>query len=182
LVPKLPSKPSTNLGAPHLVTGGTSALAVTNTSVNLTTTNGGFTSNSGATTVQGATSSAMTGGTTSLTVTNSGVNLSGTAGAPVVLSGVANGVAANDAVNLSQLDAVSSKLSGGIAMAMAMTQMPTPQGDHRFAVGMAVGNYNDETAIAIGGTALLDDNWALRGAISKSNGQTGAGLGLGYSW
>ena len=124
----------------------------------------------------------MQGGTTSLAVTNSGLNLSGAGGAPVVISGVANGVAPNDAINVSQLNSISAKLSGGIAMSMAMSQMPQPQGDHRFAVGVALGNYNGESAFAIGGATLLDNNWAVRGSVSRASGQTGAGLGLGYSW
>lgn len=74
------------------------------------------------------------------------------------------------------------KMSGGIAMAMAMSQIPSPVEGQSFTLGLAAGHYNGETAFAIGGTARLGDNIVMKAAASRYNSQNGAAIGFGYGW
>lgn len=74
------------------------------------------------------------------------------------------------------------KMSGGIAMAMAMSQIPSPLEGQNFTLGLAAGHYNSEDAFAIGGTARLGDNIVMKAAASRYNSQNGAALGVGFGW
>lgn len=146
---------------------------------------------------------------TGFSLSNSGLALSSTAGA-VAVSGVKAGTADTDAVNVSQLKAVEKlalrygddithltsqlgglehrltgterKMSGGIAMAMAMSQIPSPLDGQDFTLGLAAGRYNTENAFAFGGTARLGDNIVMKAAASRYNRENGAAIGFGYGW
>ncbi|MFC0281506.1 YadA-like family protein, partial [Falsigemmobacter intermedius] len=160
-----------------------SSLAVTSTTVSLTNSGSGMTSSSGATTVTGTTQATITGGTTSMLVSNSGVNFSGAGGAPVRLSGVADGVAPFDAVNVRQLEQMDRRLSAGIAGTMAMTQLPTISAGESSSFGIAFGHYNSQSALAMGGAVRVTDSMTVRGALQHSSvGGTGGAVGLGWSW
>ncbi|RUS65196.1 hypothetical protein EGN72_01035, partial [Pseudorhodobacter sp. E13] len=163
--------------------GNSSQVEVTATSVSLTQNGSGFSSSGGTTRLTGTTSTVVSGGSTQMVLSDSGVNFSGAGGAPVRLSGVADGVAPTDAVNVRQLGALEGKLSGAIAGTMAMTQLPTITANESFSFGVAVGGYNGQSAFALGGTARLDNNMVLRGAAQYSKeGGVGAAVGIGWSW
>ena len=168
--------------------GPNSTLDVTSTSVELSTAGGsGFTASSGNANVTGTTTAVVSGGTSAITVSNTGVALSGASGAPVILSGVADPVSGTDAVNLRtmqrELGALESEMSAGIAQSMAMTQLPNPDPDKQYSFGVALGGFNGEAGLAMGGAARLEGNTMLRGAVSYSDaGGVGAAAGIGWSW
>jgi hypothetical protein len=163
--------------------GNTSQLEVTSTRVALTQSGSGFTSEVGNTSVIGANTATITGGGTSMDLTNTGVNFSGPGGAPVRLSGVADGIAPTDAVNVRQLGALESQMSAGIAGTMAMSQLPTIMSDQNYSFGLALGTFNGESALAVGGTARFENNMTVRGALQNSTaGGLGVAVGIGWSW
>ena len=167
----------------QVATGGGAKVEVTETSASLTHGDNGITAQSDGTTKVVATQEAtVSGGGTMLALSDRGASLTGTGGAPVRLSGIADGVARNDAVNVGQLNDGLQEMSSGIAMSMAMSQLPSPLADSNYSLGMALGGFNGQGAMALGGTAMLSDNLTLRGAVSHSGGNTGAGVGVGWSF
>ncbi|KQI66889.1 hypothetical protein AN189_18465, partial [Loktanella sp. 3ANDIMAR09] len=168
--------------------GGT--LTVTPTSVSLTQNGAGLTSSGGRTTItgtetiiSGSESATLSGGGTSLVLNSSGLNISTPSGAPTIISGVADGVAPNDAVNVRQLGALEGKMSAGIAQSMAMSQLPGLTADETYSFGAAMGGFNSEYALALGGSARLDNNLTVRGAASYSDASgLGVAAGVGWSW
>src|ERR1019366_8694192 len=104
----------------------------------------------------GATSTQLSLGSNDVTFSNVGT------GNPIVVHGVANGVAANDAVNVSQLGAVQTQVTslsndvdhikGGVASSAAMANIPQVDTNKRFSLGVGYGNYASKSAVAIGGS------------------------------
>jgi autotransporter adhesin len=133
--------------------------------------------------VTGSNSSQIKGGGNSVTVNSSGVNLAGSGGAALQLTGVADGTAPDSAVNRRQLDNVETEMSGGIASAMAMAQLPDPVPGSNYSVGLGAGFYNGESAFALGGAMYLENGVSLKAAYTySSEGEPGFGLGAGFSW
>jgi autotransporter adhesin len=86
-------------------------------------------------------------------------------------------------VNRRQLDNLETEMSGGIASAVAMTQLPAPLPGANYSVGLGTGFYNGESAFALGGAMYLENGVSLKAAYSySSEGGSGFGLGAGYSW
>ena len=74
-------------------------------------------------------------------------------------------------------------MSGGIAAAMAMAQLPDPVPGNNYSVGLGAGFYNGESAFALGGAMYLENGVSLTAAYTySSEGEPGFGLGAGYSW
>jgi hypothetical protein len=143
----------------------------------------GITSSGGNTVVTGQNSTQISGGGSSVTVNSSGVNLAGSGGSDLQLTGIADGTAPNSAVNRRQLDNLETEMSGGIASAMAMTQLPAPLPGANYSVGIGAGFYNGESAFALGGAMYLENGVSLKAAYTySSEGEPGFGLGAGYSW
>jgi len=122
------------------------------------------------------------GGETQLKLDGTGARFSGSDGTAVRVRGVADGIDRNDAVNMGQFNEGVSKLSSGVAMSMALSQLPTPAPGSNYSFGVALGAFNEEAAFALGGTAILDGGVTLRGGLSHSNGDLGAGIGMGWSF
>jgi len=165
----------------------TGRLQVTATSVSLTEDGSGITASNGAVAVSGTSSATISGGGATMALTSSGVSLSGSGGAPMTLSGVADPVGDTDAVNLRtmrrELGSLEEEMSGGIAQSMAMTQLPMAEHGKDFSFGSAIGHFNGETALALGGSARLENGLILRGAASYSDpAGAGAAVGVGWSW
>lgn len=139
-------------------------------------------SDEGTTRVTAEREASVQGGTTRLTLTDAGARLSGAGGAPARLSGIADGVERHDAVNVGQLEAGLNKMGAGIAMSMAMSQLPAPQAGSTRSFGLAVGTFEGYDALALGGSAMVADGVTLRAGLSHAGGQTGAGVGVGWSF
>ena len=161
-----------------------SSVSVTQSSVSLLQGGAnGITSSGGNTVVTGQSSTRISGGGSSVTVNSSGVNLAGSGGSDLQLNGIADGSAPNSAVNRRQLDNLETEMSGGIASAMAMAQLPDPVPGSNYSVGLGAGFYNGESAFALGGAMYLENGVSLKAAYTySSEGESGFGLGAGYSW
>jgi hypothetical protein len=161
-----------------------SSVSVTQSSVSLLQGGAnGITSSGGNTVVTGQNSTQISGGGTSMTLNSSGITLKGSGGADLQLNGIADGTAPNSAVNRRQLDNLETEMSGGIASAMAMAQMPDPVPSSNYSVGLGAGFYNGESAFALGGAMYLENGVSLKAAYTySSEGEPGFGLGAGFSW
>lgn len=118
-----------------------------------------------------------------------------------VISGVADGVAPTDAVNVRQLNAVAglqgAALSGlqnqtvenrrmastGTAIALAASSIPGVVEGKSISMGIGVGGYDGRSAISIGLAARLRANAQVRFNLGTgSGGKTGVGAGGSWSW
>ena len=190
----------TDISGPLHVTSGTSQITLTRDGTSITSgINGGqfsvgsdavslqhnghgLTVAGGTTIVSGATTSTVSAAGNTLSVTRSGVSLSNSTGQPVRLSGVADGIARNDAINVGQFNRGLQSVSDGVAMSMAMSQIPAPIPGTNYSFGMAIGTFDGSNAFAFGGTALFGDATTVRGALSKGGSEIGAGVGVGWSF
>ena len=109
------------------------------------------------------------------------------------ITNVAAGTAPTDAVNVSQLNAVQSSLSGqinklndiasqGVASATALSQIPDLNEHQRMNIGVGVGHYNGQDAIAIGAKFRVGDNTRVNIGAAESGGNTTIGAGIGFGW
>ena len=130
----------------------------------------------------------------SMTLDN-GINAGGQ-----VITNVADGMAPRDAVNFSQLDAVSRNLgnsinelgyrideveddaNAGISAAMAMSSLPQAYIIGKSMIGGGIATYNGESAVAIGFSKLSDDGrWVMKlNGTADTQGNVGAAIGAGF--
>lgn len=113
-------------------------------------------------------------------LSSKGLTLSNSStGGPVPMHGVAAGVNEYDAVNVSQLRDV----SAGIAASSAAANIPQPINTDQF-IGIGIGNFGNETAIAIGVRTYNKANKVSSSATltydSRDNMSVGIGFGLGF--
>ncbi len=106
-----------------------------------------------------------------------------------VIGGVAPGRIAPDsdeAVNGAQLARVYDDLKAkdaGIASAMATANLPQVYLPGKSMVGVGVANYNGQSALAVGLSALSDNGkWVIRGSVNANKKKVGVGAGVGYQW
>ena len=143
--------------------------------------------------LQGRNSANISGGSTNMTLNNSGVQLSNASGGPVRVMGVANGINANDAVNVSQLtqannniynriNGLQSKAYSGIASVAAMATIPEPIAGHNYTVGVGFGNFGSQSAVAFGGKANVGDSIRVAASLGYAGSELTVGLGTGFSW
>ncbi|EJE2462923.1 YadA-like family protein [Escherichia coli] len=136
----------------------------------------------------------------------SNITLGGGNGSTTRISNVSAGVNNNDAVNYAQLkqsvqetkqytdqrmvemdnklSKTESKLSGGIASAMAMTGLPQAYTPGASMASIGGGTYNDESAVALGVSMVsANGRWVykLQGS-TNSQGEYSAALGAGIQW
>ena len=136
----------------------------------------------------------------------SNITLGGGKGGTTRISNVSAGVENNDAVNYAQLkqsvqetkqytdqrmvemdnklSKTESKLSGGIASAMAMTGLPQAYTPGASMASIGGGTYNGESAVALGVSMVsANGRWVykLQGS-TNSQGEYSAALGAGIQW
>ncbi|WP_199096823.1 YadA-like family protein, partial [Dyella sp. ASV21] len=155
--------------------------------------------------VEAAATNAVALGTGSVATQANSVSV-GAAGAERTVTNVAAGVNATDAVNMSQLNAMSDwsknytdqafsvlsrsidktqrRASAGTASAIAMANMPQAYQPNMNTVSAGVGTYNGQNAISVGMTGISENGrWILRaGLTANSQGDKGAGMGAAYAW
>ncbi|HCR3046438.1 TPA: YadA-like family protein, partial [Escherichia coli] len=137
---------------------------------------------------------------------SSNITLGGGNGGTTRISNVSAGVNNNDAVNYAQLkqsvqetkqytdqrmveldnklSKTESKLSGGIASAMAMTGLPQAYTPGASMASIGGGTYNGESAVALGVSMVsANGRWVykLQGS-TNSQGEYSAALGAGIQW
>ena len=130
------------------------------------------------------TQATMSGGinSSSMTLDDNGATFSNSStGAPVQVHGVADGTADFDAVNLRQLK----RVAAGVAGVVAMTNIPQVEPGKTMAVGMGLGNFWGETALAVG-MSYRRQNTVWRASVSSNSSSyrssTTVGVGAGISW
>ena len=115
----------------------------------------------------------------------------GDSNAPVTIHNVAAGVAPTDAVNVSQLQGVASRINkvadeadAGTAAAMATAGLPQAYLPGKSMVAVSAGTYRGKTGYAVGFSAISDSgNWIIKGSASGNNkARFGATIGAGYQW
>lgn len=158
------------------------AIASSTTDASLQHAGSGIRTSQGTTEVSGSVRTTVTGGGTTLAFSSTGATLSGPKGIPARLSGIADGVDRNDAVNVGQLQSGLDRASYGIAMGMAMAQLPAPREGSNYSIGVALGSFGGMDALAVGGSALLGETAILRASVSKAGGTVGGGVGIGWSF
>ncbi|WP_196483399.1 YadA-like family protein [Burkholderia territorii] len=104
------------------------------------------------------------------------------------ITNVAPGIAPTDAVNKSQLDAVSGQVASvqrkayaGIAGVAAMANIPEVDQGKTIAIGIGGGTYQGYAAGAIGASIRFTQNWKAKVSVSTS-GAGGTAVGFGTSW
>ena len=144
---------------------------------------GGSLTVTGTTTLTGALTA--NGGITTTTLNTSGaVSVGGTLNMnDNKITNVANGTAAGDAVNFGQLQETRKLLSGGIASSAAMANIPLVDTTKKFAVGVGLGGYDGQSALAVGGSYRVNPMTVIRGSVAGgSASKTAVGVGVGFSW
>lgn len=160
-----------------------------------------------ANTITGSTSTTLTGGSTTLALTNTGAALNANLdmGGTSRITGLANGTAGTDAVNLNQLNSAVSSSStatnaridalgqrvdkleersyAGIASVAALAAIPAPPPGKRYTIGAGVGTYGGKDAMAIGFRGAVTDRVSVTLGVSHNSvNKTAANAGVGYSW
>ncbi|WP_109077791.1 YadA-like family protein [Aggregatibacter kilianii] len=130
-------------------------------------------------------------------MTNQGINAGGKQ-----ISNVARGKAPTDAVNMSQLQEVGNAINqrmdnidnrvnkmdkrrkAGAASALASAGLMQPHRDGQSALVAAVGQYQSETAVAVGYSRISDNGkYGVKVSFStNSQGEVGGTAGAGYFW
>lgn len=122
---------------------------------------------------------------------NSTVSLNGNR-----LQNVGNAVAGTDAVNLNQVNSLigsthtqlasmQQQLSASersIAGVSAMANLPAPDKGQQYSVGVGLGSFRSQTALALGVSMKFHERWVGKVSASVSSGSyvTGAGLSYGF--
>jgi autotransporter adhesin len=70
----------------------------------------------------------------------------------------------------------------GIAGIAAMSGLPALETGKRFNLGMGVGNYRSESAIAIGAQARIAENMVVKVSVGASGSNYATSVGVGISW
>ena len=128
-------------------------------------------------------------------MTTAGINAGGK-----TITGVADGIEVNDAVNLGQLSALDNKLSNsvnelgykineveddanaGISAAMAMSSLPQAYIPGKSMVGGGIATYNGQSAVAIGLSKVSDNGrWVIKvNGTADTQGNAGGAVGAGF--
>nr|WP_172953110.1 YadA-like family protein [Psychrobacter sp. L7] len=156
--------------------------------------------------VDSVTADSVTTGNT--TVSNNGITIKegpsmttdGINAGDKTITGVADGIEVNDAVNLGQLNALDGKLSNsvnelgykineveddanaGISAAMAMSSLPQAYIPGKSMVGGGIATYNGQSAVAIGVSKVSDNGrWVIKvNGTADTQGNAGGAVGAGF--
>lgn len=160
-------------------TAGNSGLALQSGEARLTVTNAAGNTHG---LVVGESSTTLSGGTqsTSLTLNDQGATFGNVStGAPARVTGVANGSGDFDAVNVRQF-------GSGVAGAHAVANIPGVDTNKTSSVGVGLGNFMNQQALAFGGSYRFSDKGVLRASLStglnSGGNKTAFGVGAGWSW
>ena len=127
----------------------------------------------------------LTGGSqsTSMVLDDNGATFSDSnTSAPVKVTGIADGTDSFDAANIRQLNGVATTAYAGIASVAALAAIPAPVPGKRYSLGVGLGHYAGEEALAVGFKSNLGNNMRFSTAIGRSHGHTTTNMGLGFSW
>jgi hypothetical protein len=124
----------------------------------------------------------LSGGThsTSMVLDDGGVTFRDTSGGgPARLTGVADGSGDFDATNYRQLRNV----IRGVASATAIANIPQVDPGKRFAVGVGLGAFDGQTAVAVGASVRYRPNLVMKLSVGTVSGtKPTVGMGAAMSW
>jgi hypothetical protein len=184
---------TTSGGSAVLLKGGTGTQTVVDANGKLTTANGTATQSTAALTLTNGlgnthgvvvteSQTTLSGGTqsSSMTLNDRAATFSNAqTGAPITVTGVANGSADFDAVNVRQF-------AGAIAAVTAAANIPAPEAGKSSAFGVGVGNFMGKSALSLGLVHRTEKGPMLKFSVSgglNDGGQTPTvGMGAGWSW
>lgn len=106
----------------------------------------------------------------------------GSPGNERTISNVAPGVYGTDAVNVNQLNGVAQTAYAGVASSTALGMIPQLDRDKTFAVGVGFGNYQNNSAIAVGASARIHENINFKLGVGVSGSNVTYGAGASYQW
>ena len=126
-------------------------------------------------------------GNTDASVQLDGVFADEDTGAPVTVTGVADGVADYDAVNMRQYRKLEDRVDkswAGIASVAAIAAIPSPIPGKTTSLGLGFGNFESQSAIAVGGKTLVGENkdMTLTAGVGFCDNTTTVSAGLGWSF
>jgi hypothetical protein len=138
----------------------------------------------------GQTSTVISGGTTSTSLTlddNGATFQDDDTGGPAKVTGVADGVGGYDAVNMRQYRKLEDRIDtaySGIASVAAIAAIPAPVPGKDFSVGVGFGNFESQSAIGLGGKALVGEekDITLTAGVGFCNDTTVVSAGVGWSF
>jgi hypothetical protein len=153
--------------------------AATEASTSLTLTNGNGVTNGIAMSETRTTMSGGTTGSTLLTLDDNAATFARN-GKPVKVTGVADGVDYYDAVNVHQLKQAFS----GIASVAALAAIPGPNPEDKMSVGMGVGHFRGQNAMAVGVKGRVLDNLTVSAGLGYGSMDSAitSNAGFSFSW
>ena len=98
------------------------------------------------------------------------------------ITDLAPGILGTDAVNLNQLNRGLKTAYQGVAGVAALSGIPAVPSDKRFNMGLGVGNYQGQTALAVGGNVRISDTSVGKLGISVSGGNVTSSAGVGFAF
>ncbi|MBN2455481.1 MAG: YadA-like family protein [Sedimentisphaerales bacterium] len=135
------------------------------------------------------TSTVISGGTgsTTFTVDDDGAAFANSTGGPVKVTGIADGVGDYDAVNMRQYRKLEDRVDtaySGIASVAAITAIPAPVLGKDFSVGFGFGNFENQSAVALGGKAHVGEkkDITLTAGVGYCDNTTTVSAGVGWSF
>jgi hypothetical protein len=107
-------------------------------------------------------------------------------GAPTRVTGIADGVSDYDAVNMKQYRKLDNKIEDtqqGVAAIAAMTNIPALEPDRRFGLGVGVGYFEGNNALAGSASLRATERVSVKASLSAgSRGTAAMGGGVTFSW
>jgi|GEM_PF-5943400 len=104
-------------------------------------------------------------------------------GGPARVSGIADGVQTQDAVNVGQLRGQEKRMAQGIASTAAIANIPALEHGKSVALGVGVGHFNGASALAFAGSLRLSPHASFRASLALNGGQKRVvGAGANFSW
>ena len=105
---------------------------------------------------------------------------------------ITTGKIANGAVTLNKLgadvhqrfkriDATLDKANGGVAMAMAMANIPTVSIDTTFSLGVGMGTFEGANSLAVGASLRISENLVTQMSVGMTDEDNAMGAALGAS-
>jgi len=98
------------------------------------------------------------------------------------ITNLSPGISGTDAVNLNQLNNGLKLSYQGIAGVAALNGIPVVPSDKKFSIGVGVGNYQGQSALAVGGNVRFSDTVVGKFGlgVSDSNFTSSAGVGIAF--
>ena len=89
---------------------------------------------------------------------------------------------AENVMRLNRLGEQADRNTAGVALVLAMSNLPHLAEASRFSIGAGLGTFDGETGVAVGANFRAQERLVIRCSVASSGGEIGAGVGFGYSF